>query len=410
MARSVERLTAMKVLKTKKTGWYPDGDGLYLQISPTSTKSWVYRYKFKGKERRQGLGRYPDTSLDEARGRATDSRKLKNAGTDPIEHKRNQTAQTNLDSAKGITFRECAILYIDSHKAAWRNRKHESQWRNTLETYAYPIIGDLSIQDVDVGLILKVLEPIWTTKTETATRVRQRIENICDWAKAREYREGENPARWRGHLDKLLPKPTKVQKVKHFEALHYSEMPKFYQWLREKDFLSAKALTFTILTAARNGEARGADRSEIDLNAKSWTLPAERMKTDKPHRVPLSKEAIKVLKELEPFSNDERIFPGQGKASSISATALLKTLKEYRQNLTVHGFRSTFRDWCAERTNYPREVAEAALAHSLKDQTEAAYQRGDLFEKRAKMMEAWAKYCKTPFVKGQVLSLHKRSK
>jgi len=249
------------------------------------------------------------------------------------------------------------------------------------------------VQDIDVGLVMKVLEPIWFGKTETASRVRQRIENILDWAKARNYRTGENPALWRGHLDKLLPKRSKVQKVQHFNAMPYADLPEYFRSLRKIDTLAAKALAFTILTATRSNEARGAKWNEINLQTGTWIIPDERMKADRPHRVPLTRDCMKILKEVEPFKTGALVFPGLRKGKSISDAALLKLLKQTHPALTVHGFRSSFRDWCAEMTNYPGALAEAALAHTIKDKTEAAYQRGDMFEKRRKLMDAWLDYC-----------------
>jgi len=396
MARTIDRLSAIQAKKLSKPGWYLDGDGLYLQVSPTGSKSWVFRYTSGGRERRQGLGALNTISLAAARKAALECRKLRSKGIDPLENKRELEREERLAKNNGITFKECSLAFIESNKAEWKNRKHETQWRNTLETYAYPTVGDIAVKDIDTDMVLGILEPIWATKTETATRVRQRIENVLDWAKARDFRTGENPARRRGHIDKLLPKPTKIRKVKHLEALPYSKMPAFYQWLRSKESLASIALSFTILTAARNGESRHAAHSEISLPDKKWVLPAERMKGGREHRVPLSSEAMTILGEAKPFSTEEYLFPGQGRKSKvISDQALLKLAKEFEPTLTVHGFRSTFRDWCAEQTNYPREVAEAALAHSTQDQTEAAYQRGDLFEKRARLMEAWARYCCT---------------
>ncbi|MEK0326383.1 MAG: integrase arm-type DNA-binding domain-containing protein, partial [Nitrosopumilus sp.] len=391
----------------QKPGWYPDGQGLYLQVGPTGTKSWVFRYKIGGKERRQGLGSYSDVSLEEARASATVSRKLKQAGIDPIDRKRQELAQTRLYAAKGVSFKEASLQYIESHKFGWTSRKHEVQWGKSLEQHAYPVIGDLPIQSIDVGLVLKVLEPIWNTKTETASRIRQRLENICDWAKVRGYREGENPARWRGHLDQLLPKPSKVARIKHLPALHYSELPEFYQSLTGIDSLSAKALMFLILTAARSGEVRRATKTEVDLTKGLWVLPEERMKAGKEHRVPLSETALNILADVEPVSHDERIFPGQGNAKFISGASLLSIAKQYGQDITVHGFRSTFRDWCAEMTSYPQELAEAALAHQLKNKTEKAYQRGDLLQKRARLMDEWARYCTTPQVKADIVPISK---
>jgi integrase len=405
VAKTINRLTALKVSKIKKPGWYPDGLGLYLQVSKTGSKSWVYRYEISGKEHRHGLGSIHDTSLEEARITAETCRSLRREGINPIEHKKRLEVAKKLQKTKNITFKECALAYIEAHKDSWKNRKHESQWRNTLETYAYPVIGDLPVQDVDVGLILSILEPLWKTKTETATRVRQRIENILDWATVREYRQGENPARWRGHLDKTLPKRSKVQKVQHFKAMKYSDVPAYFQILRETDSQSARALAFIILTATRSSEARGAKWDEIDLKAKVWTLPPERMKAGRQHRIPLSPEALKILKEVKPLAQDGFVFPGMRKGRPISEGTVYKLLKDEHKGATVHGFRSSFRDWCAEMTSYPREVAEAALAHVLTDKTEAAYQRGDIFDKRRRLMNAWAEYCLKSGRRGNVVPL-----
>lgn len=397
MAKNIHRLTAIKVQKLSDAGWYPDGQGLYLQVSKSTSKSWVYRYEKGGKERRHGLGPYPTVSLEGARKAADECRKLRQKGLDPIDYKREREATRKLEKAKGITFKECALAYIDSHKAGWKSRKHESQWTNTLTTYAFPIIGDLSVQDIDTGLVMNVLEPIWFEKTETATRVRQRIESILDWAKVRNYRTGENPALWRGHLDKLLPKRSKVQRVQHFPALPYTDLPDYFRSLRKVNTIAAKTLAFTILTATRSNEARQAKWSEIDLQAGVWIVPEERMKAGRAHRVPLTQECLAILEEMKPFTVDDHVFPGLSKGKSISDAAVLKQLKQTHPALTVHGFRSSFRDWCAEMTNYPSELAEASLAHTIKDATQAAYERGDKFEKRQKLMEAWTNYC----LKGQ---------
>lgn len=394
MAKTINKLTALQIKKISKPGWYADGQGLYLQVSPSGSKSWVYRYETGGKEKRHGLGSLHNTSLEAARNAAQACRELRRDGIDPIAHKRQQGAEKLLEEAKGITFKECALAYIDSHKASWKNSKHASQWSNTLETYAFPVMGSLPVQKIDVGLVMKVLEPIWYEKTETATRVRQRIENILDWARARNYRTGENPALWRGHLDKLLPKRTKLQKVKHFAAMPYADLPDYVRSLRKVNTLTAKALAFTILTATRSSETREAKWDEIDLETGIWNIPAERMKAGKIHRVPLTGECIAILKEAAKFKRDDNfVFPGMRNKRPVSDGALLKLVKQDHPTLTVHGFRSSFRDWCAEMTNYPREIAEAALAHTLKDKTEAAYQRGDILEKRRKLMDAWSDYC-----------------
>ena len=393
MAYQLHKLSALKVLELAKPGSYFDGGGLLLKISPTLTKSWVFRYNINGKERRQGLGPYPDTGLDEARDIAQECRKLKRQGIDPIEHRQEVYRGRKKEKANQITFKECATIYIDTHKTGWRNDKHIAQWRNTLKTYAYDIIGDLPVNEIDTPSIHHVLKPIWLNKTETATRVRQRIEKILDWAESLNYRQGNNPAKWQGHLEHSLPKPSKIRKVRHHPALPYKEIPAFWKWLSTKDSLSSKALAFTILTAARNGESRQAVLKEIDLKNECWNVPGERMKAGRDHRVPLSKVTLQVLSDVEPYSNGVNLFPSKGKSGCISETALRKLLKEYRPGLTVHGFRSTFRDWAAEVTNYPRELAEAALSHVIRDATEAAYQRGDMLEKRAIMMESWAVYC-----------------
>ena len=387
------RLTALAVRKNSVAGWYPDGNGLYLQIGPTITKSWVYRYTMNGTERRQGLGAYPDTTLDEARTLATASRKLKAKGIDPLEQKRAEAVQRQLEAANTKTFKQCALECIEVKKAEWRNAKHHTQWHNTLKAYAYPTIGDLPVQSIDSALVLKVLKPIWSTKTETAQRVRGRIETVLDWAKGAGYRQGDNPAMWRGSLKTQLPDPSKIRKVKHHPALPHADIPELFDWLKTKDTLASKALAFTILTAARNGESRHAIRTDVDLSKPAWTIPEERMKAGREHTVPLSSQALAVLMQAEVFANDERIFPGMAKGKFISETAMRKLLAEFRDGLTVHGFRSTFRDWCAEETTYPRELAETALAHSNKDKVEAAYQRGDMFQKRMVLMQHWADYC-----------------
>ncbi|MEJ1357885.1 MAG: integrase arm-type DNA-binding domain-containing protein [Candidatus Sedimenticola sp. (ex Thyasira tokunagai)] len=413
MARQIDKLTAAKVRQENKPGWYADGAGLYLQVSPTLSKSWVYRYQVGGKERRHGLGRYSENdtqrglTLNKARKAAKACRDLRDNGTDPIDHKRQQEALKALADVKGMTFKDCADKYIESHRRGWKSPKHAQQWENTLATYAMPTIGALSVKDVDVGLVLQVLEAIWHEKPETATRVRQRVESVLDWATARGYRKGENPARWKGHLDKLLPKRSKVQKVKHHKAMPYMDVSEYYIDLLTHETMAARALSFIILTGVRSSEAREAAWSEIDLEAGVWVIPAERMKSGRSHRVPLTDEAVSLLEKVKPFSRDGLVFPGMKRNHSISAAALRKHFKDQHPTLTIHGFRSSFRDWCAEQTNYPRELAEAALAHSLRDQTEAAYQRGDMLERRRKVMEAWAVYCTTK--RGDILQLRARN-
>jgi len=407
MAKSIEKLSSVLVARIKAPGWYADGAGLYLQVSKSGSKSWVYRYKTAGKERRHGLGGYSsDNSLKDARISAGECRKLRRQGIDPISYKHQKMVAKRLNDAKAITFKECALSYIASHKSGWRNAKHVAQWTNTLETYAYPIIGELSIQDIDTGLVLAVIEPIWHTKTETASRIRQRIEKILDWAKVRGYRDGENPARWRGHLSVSLPKPAKVSKVKHFKALPYKELPAYFQQLRQINTIAAKALAFTILTATRATEARECRWCEIDTSNKVWIIPAHRMKADNEHRVPLSDEALKIINEVQGYNTD-LLFTGIKRGQAISEATIRKLLKKTHATITTHGFRSTFRDWCAEMTAYPRELAEKALAHSVGNATEAAYQRGDMLAKRQRLMTAWGDYCTTDSIKSGVIPISK---
>jgi len=394
MARKIERLTALSASRAKKRGYLADGGGLYLQVSPSGAKSWVFRYRDNGRMREMGLGPLHTVSLAEARERARECRGLRLDDVDPIAERHAGKLKAKLDAARAMTFKQCAEAYIAAHHGSWKNEKHAAQWPSTLATYAYPVFGDQTVQSIDVALVTKALEPIWNTKTETASRLRGRIESVLDWATARGHRVGDNPARWRGHLDKLLPARAKVQKVQHHSALPYSEIGAFMCELREQDGMAALALEFLILTATRTGEVIGAKWDEIDRGGAIWTIPADRMKAGKEHRVPLSKPALAVLKRLHDAAPGAFVFPGNKADKPLSNMAMLMLLERMeRSDLTVHGFRSTFRDWAAERTNFPREVAEHALAHSLPDKVEAAYRRGDLFEKRRHMMDAWARYC-----------------
>jgi integrase len=402
MTKGSERLSD-RTIRTAKPGMYADGKGLYLQVREASTggrfsKTWIYRYAASsiGRERYMGLGSYPDIGLATARARATDARKLREQQIDPIEYRDEQRAALKRaaaeEKAKFVTFDECRDAYFDSHRSSWRNTKHAKQWTNTLKTYVTPVLGLLPVQAIDTGLVCKVLEPIWTTKPETASRIRGRIEAILDWAKVREYRAGENPARWRGHLDHALPARSKVRKVKHHAALPYSEIGAFMASLREREATAARALEFTILTAARTGEVLGARRTEIELSPKVWIIPGERMKAGREHRVPLSGRAVDLLKQVLNNHEGEYVFPGERRAT-LSNMAMDMLLRRMNADVTVHGFRSTFRDWAADCTNFSNEVCEAALAHVIANRSEAAYRRGDLFEKRRKLMEAWAAHC-----------------
>ena len=409
MVRGINRLTALAATRAKKPGMHPDGGGLYLQVTGTGAKSWIYRYMLGGKARHMGLGPLNAVSLAEARVRATEARKLCVAGVDPISARKAEITQANLESGRAISFKIAAEKYIEAHQPGWRNAKHAAQWASTLETYAYPILGNLPVQGIDVALVMRVLEPIWTKRTETASRVRGRIESILDWATARGYRLGDNPARWRGHLENLLPPRSKVQKVKHHPALPWEEIGTFIATLHEREGLAPLALEFTILTAARTGEVIGTRGKEIDLGKKEWLIPAERIKGGKEHRVPLTARAVAIIEEMTDgaeLGEEDFVFPGGRKGKPLSNMAMLALLKRMKRgDLTVHGFRSTFRDWAAERTNYPREVAEMALAHVVGDKVEAAYRRGDLFEKRRRLMDEWARFCGTVAKAGDVVPI-----
>ena len=405
MARTIGRLTALKVDKAKQPGMYADGGGLYLRVTDSGTKNWVFRFMLNGRPRWMGVGPLHTIGLAEARNRAAAFRLQRHDGVDPIERRRAERLQARLDAAKAVTFKECAARYIASHRAGWRNPKHAAQWQATLATYAEPVMGGLSVQAVDTALVLKVLEPIWTTKPETAGRVRGRIESILDWAKVRGYRAGENPARWRGHLDKLLPARSKVRRVEHHAALPYAELPSFLVRLREQEGIAARALEFAILTAARTGEVIGARWSEMDLLDKTWTLPAARMKAGREHRVRYPLARSPSWKEMQPHrpAEDAFVFPGGKNGRPLSNMAFLMLLRRMGLgDVTAHGFRSSFRDWAAERTNFPAEVAEMALAHTVSDKTVAAYNRSDLFERRRRLMAAWATFCTAPEQKAHI--------
>jgi integrase len=394
MTQRIHRLSAVKVANLKQRGMYADGGGLYLQVSQNGTRSWIFRFKQSGRSRDMGLGSLTAVSLATAREIAADCRRKRSAGLDPIETRKADRREAQLAAARSMTFDQCRDAFIEAHRAGWQNAKHRGQWTASLATYVTPVFGPLPIQSVDVGLVMKALEPIWSTKPETAARVRGRIERILDWSKVRGFRQGENPARWRGHLDVLLPARSKVRQVEHHAALPYSEIGTFMAALRTREGVAARALEFAILTAARTGEVLGARWDEVGLEAKVWTVPASRMKGGREHRVPLSRAAVALLKNMQTVHPNDLVFPGDRRGKPLSNMAMLMVLRRMdRADLTAHGFRSTFRDWAAECTNFPREVAEAALAHVIGDRVEAAYRRGDLFEKRRRLMEAWAVYC-----------------
>jgi integrase len=343
-----------------------------------------------------GLGSTRDLSLADARDEVARYRKSLRQGIDPLIVRKTERDSLRTDAAKLITFRRCTESYIESHRAGWKNPKHAAQWANTLASYAFPIFGDLPVQVVDTSLIMKMLEPVWRTKTETASRVRGRVEAVLDWATARNFRSGENPARWKGHLDQLLPARTKIRSVEHHPALHYEEIGPFMVELREQQGSAARGLEFAILTAARTGEVIHATWDEFDLPTPVWTVPAQRMKAHREHRVPLSTPAVAILATMQSLRQSDFAFPGAHPQKPMAHNSLILVLQRMgRRDLTVHGFRSTFRDWAAESTAYPNEVVEMALAHTIGNKAEAAYRRGDLFEKRQRLMDDWATHCAT---------------
>jgi integrase len=411
MAGVRNKLEPKQVELCHEPGYLNDGGNLYLQIAKRApakpgegkrkkveevTKSWVFRYRHRISRKliELGLGSFPDTSLQKARDKALKLRDLLHEGKDPKTERAAKKAEEKAKAAKTITFDEAAKKCIADRKSGWKNAKHAEQWTNTLETYASPHIGKIDVDLIDLALVRKVLDPIWNTKNETAARVRQRMETVLAWAKVSGYRTGENPARWRNNLDQLLPKSSKVQKKKHHKSMKYAALPEFMKTLRGRDGIAALALEFTILTATRTGEVIEADWKEFDLKGALWTIPKERMKADKEHEVPLSPQALEIIKKLEMAKEGDYVFPGPTSGSHLSSggmDALLERME--RDDATVHGFRSTFRVWAADETRFEREVIEQSLAHQLKDKTEAAYLRSTMLPKRKKLMEAWAKYC-----------------
>tara|TARA_R100001143_G_C3357715_1_gene133541 strand:- start:1199 stop:2494 length:1296 start_codon:yes stop_codon:yes gene_type:complete len=410
MSRQIHKLTAKEVEKKSVPGLYGDGGGLTLQITKAGVKSWLFRYMIDGRARGMGLGPVHTVTLAEARQMATEARKLMLNGIDPLEEKARRKAASVLTKAKLMTFDQCATAYIKAHRAGWKNAKHTDQWVNTISTYVSPVIGAIPVCDIDTALVVKVLTQkdgsgaqFWESKNETASRVRGRIEAVLGWAATSGFRSGDNPARWRGHLENLLAKISKAKRTKNHPSLPWVQMGVFMEALRKREGIAARAVEFTILTAARSGEVRGAMWSEIDLEAKVWTIPAGRMKAHREHEVPLSDAAIKLLKSLQRLENSDYLFPGTKgqQLSDMSLTAVIRRMNDGRAGwldkdgkaITVHGFRSTFRMWAAEATNYPREVAEHALAHQLPNAVERAYQRGTQFKKRAAMMNDWGQFC-----------------
>jgi integrase len=387
-------LTTKRVAKLTEAGRYGDGHGLYLQVTPAGVRSWLLRYERAGRERWMGLGPLHTFTLDEARARARQARQQLADGIDPLDARKAERAERALDAAKAMTFADAARQYFDQHEGKWKNRKHRAQFLATLRDYALPVLGRLPVAAIDTGLVLRCIEPIWQSKTETASRVRGRIEAILDWATVRGYRAGDNPARWNGHLGEVLPARGQIKKIQHHPALPFAEVPHFITQLAGREGMGARALEFLILTAARSGEASGAKWSEIDLEAKAWTVPASRMKGGREHRVPLSDRALEILRALP--READFVFAGERRGTAVAGTAMANLLGRMgRRDVTVHGFRSAFRDWAAETTGYPNHVIEMALAHAIGDKVEASYRRGDLLAKRARLMADWAKYCIT---------------
>jgi len=388
-------LTALQVAALKKPGAWRVSRCLYLQITATGTRSWLFRYMLNGVSREMGLGPCDLVTLAAAREKVNEGRRLLLEGIDPIEHRRQKRRAAALATASTITFRTCAERYIAAHEAGWRNGKHRAQWSATLAIYAYPVLGELPVASIETAHIMQVLEPIWAMKAETASRVRGRIESIWDWAKARGYcNRGENPARWRGHLQKLLPARSKVAPIEHHAALPYGDAPAFMADLRKRDGTAARCLEFTILTWTRSGEARGARWEEVDFKAGQWVVPGSRMKAGKDHAVPLSDAALALLEAMP--RTGEYIFEGARAGrpiSDMSMTMVLRRMK--RDGITVHGFSSAAKDWASETTSHADIVSEMALAHTIPEKVQKAYRRGDLRKKRLKLMADWAKYCQS---------------
>lgn len=396
MPKRARELSAVEVRRLTSPGLHSVGGvaGLLLRVTDSGSRSWVLRATVGSKRRDIGLGAFPDTPLADARNKARDARDKIRDGIDPVEERREARRALIQAQASQITFDEAARQYLAAKRHEFKNPKHVKQWESTLKTYASPVIGTLPVSEVELTHIVRILEPIWYDKTETAARLRGRIENVLAWATTSGYRKGDNPARWRGHLDTVLPKPSKVSKVQHHRALPVDEVGTFMHDLRKREGMAAKALQFVVLTGARSGEVRGATWDEVNLTERVWTIPADRMKSGREHRVPLSDNAAALLESLPVFEGSPYVFPAArgGKLSDMSLSAVMKRMDV---DATPHGFRSTFRDWCSEHTAYPHEVIEMSLAHVIPDKVERAYRRGDLFKKRARLMRDWASFCNT---------------
>ena len=440
MAKSIINRLSDRRVRTAGPGMHPDGGGLYLRVTAAAddgvSRYWLFRYAHRGtgKDRQLGLGPIITVSLAQARTAARECRELLLAGKDPVDYRRAQEASQALASSKAMTFDQCRDAYIAAHVPGWSNAKHAKQWTSTLAAYVTPVFGNLPVSVIDTGHVLKVLEPMWATKTETASRIRGRIENVMDWARVRGYRSGENPAQWKGHLDHLLPVENRVKKARHHPALPYQQIGQFMAELRAHPSTAARALEFTILTGTRSEESLRARWCEIDWGAKLWTVPAERMKGRRPHAVTLSDQALALLRALRDSGNSEFVFPGSKPGQPVGETAMFELVrqlnykrlkaglpiyadpKQDNRRIVPHGFRSTLRDWAGECTNFPREVCEMALAHrtfhsddgrEVGSKTEEAYRRGDMLEKRRKLMDAWGRYCSRPAGKAEVVPIRR---
>jgi integrase len=397
MAQQINKLSALRVQKIKKPGYVGDGGGLFLQVSQSGAKSWIFAFSLRGRRREAGLGPVARVSLKAARAARDACNVLIRAGTDPIEHRKRQHAAAALADGSNVTFKVAADAYIASHRAEWRNVKHAHQWENTLRDYAMPVLGSLSVRDINTGHIMRVLEPHWLTKNPTMINVKGRIKTVLDWCKVKGYRDAgsENPAVWEGALDHLLPAPAKVAKVEHHPALDYRSLPEFMQRLRQQSGTPARALEFLILTCARLNEAVGATPGEIDAANGVWTVPASRMKAGREHRVPLSRRALELASGAGAY-----LFPGRHPDKPIVGEMARWQLKRMGYNgITVHGMRATFKTWASEQTRVENHVVESALAHRNGDKTEASYQRGDMMEKRRLLMAEWERFCTSPPVK-----------
>lgn len=406
MPKKARELSAVEVRRLDRPGLHAVGGvaGLQLYVKETGARSWILRVTVGTLRRDIGLGGFPDVPLAEARDKARAARELIAQGIDPAEQKKAARAALMAADAKSITFDECARRFLASKTKEFANPKHAAQWRSTLDTYASPIIGKLAVDKIEMAHVVQALTPIWDTKTETASRVRGRIESVLNWATVSGFRAGDNPARWKGGLDVVLPKPRKITKVKHHAALPWQEVPALMPLLRKVEGLGARALEFAILTAARSGEVRGATWDEIDLQGKLWTIPAERMKAKKPHRVPLSDAAVKLLAALPRIDGSEFVFPAP-RGGMLSDMTLGAVLKRMEVDAVPHGFRSSFKDWARSSTRFPDEVSELALAHVSTDATRAAYARDELLPQRTKLMEAWAQFIDMPAKSGKVLTM-----